>query len=136
MVKELLREQQELKEQLAITKNGGKLVKPPISFQKKPVQTLNKKSSERVPRGSGMVERDQYIKGPASRDRDSENPRAFLNLPLQVKPGEGNPKQNIKQTQSRQKQLDKKRKIQQEAEQKQLEVIEAKIEQARRRLEE
>lgn len=83
-----------------------------------------------------MVERDQYIKGPASRDRDSENPRAFLNLPLQVKPGEGNPKQNIKQTQSRQKQLDKKRKIQQEAEQKQLEVIEAKIEQARRRLEE
>lgn len=32
MVKELLREQQELKEQLAITKNGGKLVKPPISF--------------------------------------------------------------------------------------------------------
>ena len=60
------------------------------------MQTLNKKSSERVPRGSGMVDRDQYIKGQASRDRDSENPRAFLNLPLQVKPGEGNPKQNIK----------------------------------------
>ena len=95
MVKELLREQQELKEQLANSKIGGK-IKPPISFQKKPMQTLNKKSSERVPRGSGMVDRDQYIKGQASRDRDSENPRAFLNLPLQVKPGEGNPKQNIK----------------------------------------
>jgi len=41
-----------------------------------------------------MVNREYNLKGPSSRDRERQNPRDFLNLPLQLKPGEGNPKNN------------------------------------------
>lgn len=96
MVKELLREQAELKEQLNNSKDPKKGRAP--MTKKSSLSGLNKKSSERVPRSSANsnMQREQQIKGPSSRERDSENPRGFLKLPLQVKPGEGNPKSNLK----------------------------------------
>jgi len=135
MVKELLREQQELKEQLNRKEDDKK---PPIGSRKAQLGGLNKKSSERVPRqGGSLVNRAEYhFNGPSSRDRESENPRAFLNLPLQVKPGEGDPKSNIQQQKVRQTNLEKRRKEQQEKEKSKLDAIEAKIENARKRLEE
>lgn len=133
MVKELLREQQDLKEQL----NGqhpSKSQRPPAgpAARKGPQGSLNKKSSERVPR---QQPRDYHLRGPPSRDKKA-NPREALNVPLQVKPGEGDPKSNLKQVLSRQTHLERRRKEQQEKEKSKLDAIEAKIENARKRLEE
>ena len=52
------------------------------------------------------------------------------------KPGDGDPKSNIKQTQLRKNLADKRRKDQQEKEKAKLDEIEAKIENARKRFEE
>lgn len=60
-----------------------------------------------------------------------------MNLPLQVKPGTNvNPKSNAKQYQVRKQLLDKKRKEKQDHDQNKIDRIEAKIENARKRLEE
>jgi hypothetical protein len=83
-----------------------------------------------------MAGREMQFKGPSSRDHDRKNPRNELNLGLQLKPGEGNPKANIKQSHQRKANLEKRRKEKQEQEQSKLDRIEAKIENARKRLEE
>lgn len=70
------------------------------------------------------------------KDKKEGNPRAYLDIPLSNKPNEGDPKNNIKKTQQKNKMLDQRRKIQQEKERQKLDAIEAKIENARKRLEE
>jgi len=90
MVKELLREQQELKEQLN-SKDKKPKSGPPLSKKSTNVG-LNKKSSERVPRQAPG--REAHLKMPSSRDREQR--KEVLNVPLQLKPGEGNPKNNLK----------------------------------------
>lgn len=71
-----------------------------------------------------------------NKDLDLENPRHFINKPLSNKPGQGDPATNQRLIADRNKMLEKRRKDQQEKEKERLDAIEAKIENARRRLEE
>lgn len=90
MVKELMKEQQELKQQLIKRDQLPGLPKPKGL---KANTGLNKKSSERVPRKGPEY---QHVMAPE--DVEQKNPRDFLDIPLQVKPGEKvNPKENAKQ---------------------------------------
>ena len=114
MVKELLREQQELKIQLDNT--GGRPQR--TGMRKNQVGGLNKRASERVPRklvahNTNQMSREHIIGPSANKDLEHENPRHYLNKPLSNKPmNDGDPKQNQRQTAERTKMLDKRRKDQ------------------------
>jgi hypothetical protein len=91
MVKELMKEQQELKQQLNRKDHLPGLPRPKTL---KPNAGLNKKSSERVPRKETGSDYQHVM---ALEDNEQKNPRDFLDIPLQVKPGERvNPKDNAK----------------------------------------
>ena len=135
MVKELLREQQELKNQLDNT--GGRPAR--TGMRKNQVGGLNKRASERVPRKpvANHMSREHIMGPAANKDLELENPRHYLNKPLSNKPmNDGDPKINQRLTAERTKMLDKRRKEQQDKEKEKLDAIETKIENARRRLEE
>ena len=96
MVKELLREQQELKIQLDNT--GGRPAR--TGMRKNQAGGLNKRASERVPRkpishNTNSMSREHII-GPANnKDLELDNPRHYLNKPLSNKPmNDGDPKIN------------------------------------------
>jgi hypothetical protein len=59
-------------------------------------------------RAAELIDQDQ--------ESDHENPRKFLNIPLTNKPGDGDPRKNIKQTKDKNKMLVQRRKQQQEKE--------------------
>jgi hypothetical protein len=58
---------------------------------------LNKKASERVPRGGGYGGGKSSLSRATDEDKDF-NPRAYLDIPLSNKPNDGDPKNNIKKT--------------------------------------
>lgn len=134
MVKELLKEQKELKYQLdATTQSNQRSQKRPNIYG-----GPNKKASERVPRqiNSNQVQKDPFAGLNLNNDIDLDNPRNHLNVGLSGKPNHGNPKNNIKLLEDKKKMVEARRKQQQDREKEKLDAIENKIENARRRLEE
>jgi hypothetical protein len=129
MVKELLREQHELKEQLNGQENQTKKPVRGVRAASKP-GGLYKKASERVPR------QDLRLNIQRSADAEKANPREHLNVPLQVKPFEKvDPRDNKKQQLTRKNMLERRRKEKQEQDAQKISAIEQKIENARVRLE-
>lgn len=129
MVKELLREQQELKEQLNKQSSSSSTRLPKSKVAQ--ATGLQKKASERVPR------QDLKLNVMHSANADKQNPREVLNVPLQLKPGEKvDPKDNFKQDKTRQNLLERRRKEKQEEDAHKISAIDQKIENARKRLEE
>jgi hypothetical protein len=69
---------------------------------------LIKKASERVPRqgGYGGGGSSSLSKVMDQIPPPEDNPRDFLNIPLSNKPNEGDPRNNIKKTQQKNKMLE------------------------------
>ena len=104
-------------------------------LRKNTTHSLNKKASERVPRQNPLNSSQNKDLSLKKEESQSHN-REMVQAGMMPKPGDGDPKSNIKQTQIRKNLAEKRRKDQQEKEKAKLDEIEAKIENARKRFEE